>query len=82
MSLALLAVEDQAGEEVGANADVLRVAVVTTVACTFTGRPFPSSAAVANGSADFVAAKDGAGVAVCGTGIAEAVEPPALGVKF
>ena len=79
MGLALLAVEDQAGEQVAADVDELRVAVVVAVALALTGSPVASGAAVAAGSADFFADAEELVVAVTGGGIAEAVDAAGVG---
>ena len=78
--MTLLAVEDQAGEEIAADVDELRVAGVVPVALAFTGSPVASGLAVAAGSADSCAAtQEGPGVAVTGRGIAEAVDAAGVG---
>ena len=79
LGLALLAVEDQAGEQVAADADELRVAVVIAVALAFTGSPVASSTAVAARSANFVADAEELVVAITGGGIAEAVNTAGVG---
>ena len=80
LSLALLAVQDQAGEQVAADADELRVAVVVPVALGLTGSPVASGLAVAAGSAGFFGDDvQDIGVAVTGGGIAEAVDAAGVG---
>ena len=77
--MALLAFEDQAGEQVAADAGVLRGTVVVPVALSLTGSPIASGFAVAAGSADSCAATpEGPGVAVTRGGIAEAVDPAGI----
>ena len=77
--MTLLAVEDQAGEEIAADVDELRVAIVTAVALALTGGPVASGAAVAAGSADFAASNPRLAVAVTGRGITEAVNAAGVG---
>ena len=77
--MALLAIEDQAGEQVAADADELRVAVVVPVALGLTGSPIASGFAVAAGSADFFADAKEIGVAVTGRGITKAVNAAGVG---
>ena len=77
--MTLLAVEDQAGEEIAADVDELRVAGVVPVALAFTGSPVASGTAVAAGSADFFADAEELVVAVTGGGITEAVDAAGVG---
>ena len=80
MGLTLLAVEDQAGEQVAADADELGITVVVPVALGLTGSPVASGFAVAAGSAGFFGDDvQDIGVAVTGGGIAEAVDAASVG---